>query len=34
MEYVNEKTLIGEVVNTYPETVDILLGICLRCTRN
>lgn len=31
MEYVNEKTLIGEVVNTYPETVDILLGIGMHC---
>ncbi len=31
MEYVHEKTLIGEVVNTYPETVDILLGIGMHC---
>ena len=29
--YVNEQTLIGEIVNQYPETVDILLGIGMHC---
>ena len=25
--YVNEKTLIGEIVNNYPETAEVLFGI-------
>ena len=29
--YVNEQTLIGEIVNQYPETVDILLSIGMHC---
>ena len=29
--YVNEETLIGEIVNEYPETIEILLGIGMHC---
>ena len=29
--YVNEQTLIGEIVNVYPETIEILLGIGMHC---
>ena len=29
--YINEQTLIGEIVNCYPETIDILLGIGMHC---
>ena len=29
--YVNEKTLIGEIVNNYPETAEVLLGIGMHC---
>lgn len=29
--YVNKKTLIGEIVNRYPETAEILLGIGMHC---
>lgn len=29
--YVNEQTLIGEIVNQYPETIEILLGIGMHC---
>ncbi len=29
--YVNEKTLIGEIVRSYPETIDILLSIGMHC---
>ena len=25
--YINKKTLIGEIVNRYPETAEVLLGI-------
>ena len=28
---VNRKTLIGEIVNQYPETAEVLLGIGLLC---
>lgn len=31
MEYVNEKTLIGEIVNTYPESIEVLLGVGMHC---
>ncbi len=29
--YVNEKTLIGEIVSEYPETAEVLLGIGMHC---
>ena len=29
--YVNEQTLIGKIVNQYPETIEILLGIGMHC---
>ncbi|MDO5026946.1 MAG: DUF1858 domain-containing protein [Tissierellia bacterium] len=29
--YVNENTLIGDLVNQYPETMDILFGIGMHC---
>ena len=28
---VNRKTLIGEFVNQYPETAEVLLGIGMHC---
>lgn len=28
---VNRKTLIGEIVNQYPETAKVLLGIGMHC---
>ena len=31
MEYVNEKTLICEIVNTYPESIEVLLGVGMHC---
>ncbi len=35
-KFVDETTLIGELVSQYPETTDVLLGIgmhCLGCPR-
>lgn len=29
--FVNGKTLIGEIVKKYPESVEILLGIGMHC---
>lgn len=29
--FVTEKTLIGEIVNQYPESIDILFGIGMHC---
>ena len=29
--YVNEDTLVGEIVRSYPESIDILLGIGMHC---
>lgn len=29
--YVNEKTLIGEIVSQYPETAEVLFGIGMHC---
>ena len=29
--YVNEQTLIGEIVSQYPESIEILLGIGMHC---
>ena len=29
--YVNEKNLIGEIVNQYPETAEVLFGIGMHC---
>lgn len=29
--YVNEKTLIGEIVKNYPETAEVLFGIGMHC---
>ena len=31
MEAINEKTLIGEIVNNYPEAIDVLLSIGMHC---
>ena len=28
---VNRKTLIGEIVNQYPDTAEVLLGIGMHC---
>ena len=28
---VNRKTLIGQIVNQYPETAEVLLGIGMHC---
>lgn len=30
-KYVDESTLIGEIVNNYPETVDVLFEIGMHC---
>ena len=30
-EYVNKNTLVGEIVNQYPETVEVLLGAGMHC---
>lgn len=30
-KYVDETTLIGELVSQYPETTDVLLGIGMHC---
>ena len=29
--YVNEQTLVGEVVRQYPEAIDVLLGVGMHC---
>ena len=29
--YVNEKTLIGEIVNNYPDTAEVLMGFGMHC---
>ncbi len=29
--YVNEKTLVGEIVNQYPEAIDVLLDMGMHC---
>ena len=29
--YVNGKTLVGELVRTYPETAEVLFGIGMHC---
>lgn len=29
--YVNEKTLIGEIVSKYPESAEVLFGIGMHC---
>lgn len=29
--YVNNDTLVGEIVNTYPETIDVLLSAGMHC---
>ena len=29
--YVNEKTLIGEIVSQYPETAEVLYSIGMHC---
>lgn len=29
--YVNEKTLVGEVVSVYPEAAEVLFGIGMHC---
>ena len=31
MAYITEKTLIGEIVNTYPETIETLLSVGMHC---
>ncbi|MBQ9413574.1 MAG: DUF1858 domain-containing protein [Clostridia bacterium] len=30
-EYVNAKTLIGEIVREYPEAAEVLFGIGMHC---
>ncbi|MBR2654855.1 MAG: DUF1858 domain-containing protein [Lachnospiraceae bacterium] len=30
-KYVTEKTLVGELVNNYPETAEVLFGIGMHC---
>ena len=30
-EFVNAKTLIGEIVNSYPESIEVLLGCGMHC---
>ena len=30
-EYVNNNTLVGEIVNQYPETVEVLLSAGMHC---
>jgi len=29
--YVTNDTLVGEIVNTYPETIDVLLSAGMHC---
>ncbi len=29
--FVTEKTLVGEIVSQYPESIDILFGIGMHC---
>jgi hybrid cluster-associated redox disulfide protein len=29
--FVNENTLVGELVDQYPETMDLLMGIGMHC---
>lgn len=29
--YVSNDTLVGEIVNTYPETIDVLLSAGMHC---
>lgn len=29
--YVTEKTFVGELVNNYPETAEVLFGIGMHC---
>ena len=29
--YVTEKTIVGELVNNYPETAEVLFGIGMHC---
>ena len=29
--YVNNDTLVGEIVNTYPETIDVLFAAGMHC---
>lgn len=29
--FVDENTLVGEIVNKYPESADVLLGIGMHC---
>lgn len=31
MEYISEKTLIGEIVNSYPESIEVLLSVGMHC---
>ena len=31
MAYITEKTLIGEIVNTYPESIETLLSVGMHC---
>lgn len=31
MNYVNEQTLVGEIVRDYPEAIQILLSIGMHC---
>ena len=31
MTYINEKTLVGEIVNTYPESTEVLMSKGMHC---
>lgn len=30
-EYINNNTLVGEIVNTYPETIEVLMAKGMHC---
>ena len=30
-EYINNITLVGEIVNTYPETIEVLMAKGMHC---
>ena len=31
MTYINEKTLVGEIVSTYPESIEVLMSKGMHC---
>lgn len=30
-EYINNNTLVGDIVNTYPETIEVLMAKGMHC---